>query len=95
MPGPQDKAVTILGSTTACNSVQFTRVNVTTIVNNLPVVTAEIQATAYGTADASDGSKGSEIATWILSGAAKTTVLNFMNAQAAVKLREKMGLEAP
>ena len=87
----QDKTITILGATTVCHSVQFSRVTVP--IAGVP--TAKIQATAYGSADRSDGTKDNESVSWILAGGAETTALAFLNGQAVMRLREKMGLEAP
>lgn len=81
----QDKTVTILGATARVHSVQFTR----------ETVAGPITATAYGSASRSDGTRDNEAVTWILSGAAETTVRNFMDNQATMRLREKMGLESP
>lgn len=93
----QDKSVTILGATCNVHSVQFSRVlMLVEPVNGVPQPSVEkISATAYGSANRSDGTKDNESVTWILAGAAETTVRNFMDAQAVTRLRQKMGLETP
>lgn len=83
MPGPQNKTVTTLGATCATTQVSFQKAG------------ADILATAWGTATRSDGSTEDAAVTWKLTAAAETTVRNFMDGQSLMKLREKMGLEAP
>ncbi len=87
----QDKTVTILGATCSVHSIQFTEFPI--IVDGVETGKG-ISATAYGTATRSDGSKDTEAVTWVLSGAAETTVKSFMSGQAVQRLREKMGLES-
>lgn len=83
MPGPLNKTVTVQAATAAVAAITFHKVGST------------IQATASGSVDVSDGTKDAESVTWTLSGAAETTVRNFMDGAALTKWRDSRGLEAP
>ena len=84
MPGPQNKIVTITASTAAVAAIQFSK---------LP--DGSIQAVAYGSVSLSDGRVDADTATWVLTGAAETTVRNFMDNQALTRWRTAKGIEAP
>ena len=86
MPGPIDKAVTIQAASASIHTIQFTR---------LDDVAKSIRATAHGSVDVSDGTSSSEQVSWILSGAAETTVRNFMDGAALTRWRTAKGIEAP